>query len=70
MLRTDERFGAGHLIDILIGADTEKMRQHGHADLPTFGWDDISKQNWQGIFRQMMGHDLARPDPPAMGRCA
>ena len=68
MLRTDERFGAGHLIDILIGADTEKMRQHGHADLPTFGVGrDISKQNWQGIFRQMMGHDLARPDPSRHG---
>ena len=68
MLRTDERFGAGHLIDILIGADTEKMRQHGHADLPTFGVGrDMSKQNWQGIFRQMMGHDLARPDPSRHG---
>ena len=68
MLRTEERFGAGHLIDILIGADTDKMRQHGHADLPTFGVGrDISKQNWQGIFRQMMGYDLARPDPSRHG---
>ena len=68
MLRTEERFGAGHLIDILIGTDTDKMRQHGHADLPTFGVGrDISKQNWQGIFRQMMGYDLARPDPSRHG---
>ncbi len=68
ILRTGEYFGAGHLIDILTGKTTEKVRQRGHDDLPTFGvGKDMSKQHWQAIFRQMMGHDLVRPDPERHG---
>jgi ATP-dependent DNA helicase RecQ len=68
ILRTGEFFGAGHLIDILTGKTTEKVRQRGHDDLPTFGvGKDMSKQSWQAIFRQMMGHDLVRPDPERHG---
>ena len=62
-LRTDEWFGAGHLIDILMGAKTEKIIQRNHDSLPTYGvGKEFSKHQWQAIFRQMMGHDLMRPD--------
>ncbi|WP_424971920.1 DNA helicase RecQ [Dinoroseobacter sp. S76] len=62
-LRTGENFGSGHLIDILVGNATDKVRQRGHEDLPTFGVGrDLDKRTWQGVFRQMMGHDLVRPD--------
>ncbi len=37
ILRTDEWFGAGHLIDILTGNTTDKVRERGHDALPTFG---------------------------------
>jgi len=37
ILRTGEYFGAGHLIDILIGNTTDKVRERGHESLPTFG---------------------------------
>ncbi len=68
MLRTGESFGAGHLIDILIGNDTEKVRARGHDSLPTFGvGKEYSKPQWQAIFRQMMGHDLIRPDMERFG---
>ncbi|WP_272002554.1 DNA helicase RecQ [Roseovarius sp. ZX-A-9] len=68
ILRTGEYFGAGHLIDILTGNVTEKVTARGHDDLPTFGVGrDISRPMWQGIFRQMMGHDLIRPDPERHG---
>ncbi|MBT8409940.1 MAG: HRDC domain-containing protein, partial [Alphaproteobacteria bacterium] len=68
ILRTGEWFGAGHLIDILIGNETEKVRARGHQDLPTFGiGKDRAKGEWQAIFRQMMGHDLVRPDPERHG---
>lgn len=68
MLRTDEWFGAGHLIDILLGNETDKVRQRGHHHLPTFGvGKEHSKIEWQAIFRQMMGLDLARPDPERHG---
>ena len=62
-LRTDEWFGAGHLIDILRGDLTDKIQQRGHDSLPTFGvGKEYDKRQWQAIFRQMMGHDLLRPD--------
>ncbi|MGQ3487663.1 DNA helicase RecQ [Roseovarius pacificus] len=68
ILRTDERFGAGHLIDILIGNETDKVRARGHDQLPTFGVGrDLERRTWQGVFRQMMGHDLVRPDPDRHG---
>ena len=62
-LRTEEWFGAGHLIDILLGNTTDKITERGHDSLPTFGVGrDYDKRQWQAIFRQMMGHDLLRPD--------
>ncbi len=67
-LRTDEWFGAGHLIDIVMGARTDKIAQRGHDSLPTYGvGKEYSKPQWQAIFRQMMGHDLFRPDPERHG---
>ncbi|RVT82027.1 DNA helicase RecQ [Rhodobacteraceae bacterium CCMM004] len=68
VLRTEEWFGQGHLIDILVGADTAKIRARGHDRLPTYGCGrDMDKRQWQGVFRQMMGHDLLRPDPARHG---
>ncbi|MFD1157721.1 DNA helicase RecQ [Roseovarius aestuarii] len=63
ILRTDEFFGAGHLIDILTGNETDKVRARGHDQLPTFGvGQNLDRRTWQGVFRQMMGLDLIRPD--------
>jgi ATP-dependent DNA helicase RecQ len=68
ILRTGEHFGAGHLIDVLTGKETDKIRARGHETLPTFGVGrDIGRPQWQAIFRQMMGHDLIRPDPERHG---
>ncbi len=68
VLRTGESFGAGHLIDILTGQGTDKVRERGHDMLPTFGVGrDQSKAEWQAVFRQMLGHDLIRPDPERQG---
>ncbi len=68
ILRTGEWFGAGHLIDILTGSQTEKVRERGHDKLPTFAVGrDLSKAAWGAVFRQMMGRDLVRPDPDRHG---
>jgi len=68
MLRTEEWFGAGHLIDILLGNETDKVKQRGHQSLPTYGvGTEYSKPEWQAVFRQMMGRDLVRPDPARHG---
>ena len=67
-LRTGEWFGAGHLIDILTGNATAKVREKGHDQLPTFGVGrELSKTGWGAVFRQMMGRDLLRPDPERFG---
>ena len=68
ILRTEERYGAGYLIDILRGKLTDKIKQNGHEQLPTFSiGEDYSKSEWQGVFRQMMGYDLIRPDIERFG---
>jgi ATP-dependent DNA helicase RecQ len=68
ILRTGEWFGAGHLIDILTGQATDKVRERGHDKLPTFAVGrDLTKAAWGAVFRQMMGRDLVRPDPERHG---
>ncbi|MGR3419556.1 MAG: DNA helicase RecQ [Paracoccus sp. (in: a-proteobacteria)] len=68
MVRTGEWFGSGHLIDILTGTTTDKVRERGHDQLPTFGVGrEHGRGQWQAIFRQMMGLDLCRPDPERHG---
>ncbi|MVO15489.1 DNA helicase RecQ [Parasedimentitalea huanghaiensis] len=68
ILRTEEWFGAGHLIDILTGTETEKIRTRRHDQLSVYGCGgEYDKRQWQAVFRQMMGHDLVRPDPERHG---
>ena len=52
-------FGAGHLIDVLRGKRTERVEQHGHASLSTFGIGaDVSEPQWRAVLRQLLalGH--------------
>ncbi|MFZ1479293.1 MAG: DNA helicase RecQ [Paracoccaceae bacterium] len=68
VLRTEERFGAGHLIDVLTGTQNDKVQQWRHDQLPTFGVGrELNKVEWAAVFRQMMGRDLVRPDPERHG---
>ncbi len=53
-IRTGNRFGAGHLIDVLHGNETERVRSLGHHTLPTFGvGKDTSDRQWRGVLRQL-----------------
>jgi len=68
ILRTGEYFGVGHLTDVLLGNMTDKIKARSHDALPTFGvGKEYNRKQWQTIFRQMMGHDLIRPDVERMG---
>ncbi|MEM6636899.1 MAG: DNA helicase RecQ [Pseudomonadota bacterium] len=68
ILRSGETYGAGHVIDILTGNATDKVTARGHDALPTFGIGKArERRTWQAILRQMMGHDLIRPDPARHG---
>jgi len=57
-----ERFGAGHLIDVLRGKVTDKTKQYGHDSLSTWGVGaDLSEQQWRAVLRQLiaLGHVAA-----------
>jgi len=57
-----QRFGAGHLIDVLRGKRTDKVEQHGHQSLSTFGVGaDLSENQWRAVLRQLvaLGHVVA-----------
>jgi|SoiMetStandDraft_5_1073268.scaffolds.fasta_scaffold07165_1 ATP-dependent DNA helicase RecQ len=57
--RTGQAFGAGHVIDVLLGAETDKVRQRGHDRLPTYGiGKDFPKQYWQSVARQAVAGGL------------
>ncbi|MDP2195833.1 MAG: DNA helicase RecQ, partial [Rhodocyclaceae bacterium] len=63
ILRTGQRFGAGHLIDLLRGKNTERMQQFGHDALPTFGVGaDTDEAGWRSVFRQMLAGGLLHAD--------
>ena len=55
VLRTGERFGITHVIDVLEGDPTEKVVKNGHDKLPTFGvGKDLSVHDWRSIARQLV----------------
>ena len=57
-----QSFGAGHLVDILVGADTERIRRLGHDRLATYGIGaDISAAQWRGVVRQLLAQGLLQP---------
>ncbi len=67
-LRSGQRYGAGHLIDILRGKPTEKIRQSGHDALPTFGVGaDLDDMGWRSVFRQLLAAGLLEADAQAYG---
>ncbi len=66
--RSGQRFGVGHLIDILRGSDSERMRQLGHDQLSTYGiGKDLDARSWRGVFRQLVAASLLEVDPEAHG---
>jgi len=55
----NQRFGAGHLIDILLGRSTPRVLQQKHDSLTTFGLGaDLSEQEWRGVVRQLLAQGL------------
>ena len=68
VIRTGQRFGAAHLTDVLVGADTERIRQFRHNQLPTYGvGKEFSRVQWRDIFRQMVVHGLLVTDMEGHG---
>ena len=66
--RSGQRFGVGHLIDILRGSDGEKIKQFGHDQLSTYGiGKDLDARAWRGVFRQLVATGLLEVDSDAYG---
>jgi ATP-dependent DNA helicase RecQ len=61
--RVDQRFGAGHVLDVLRGIDSEKVRQWRHDSLSVFGvGSDLSEAEWRAILRQVIALGLVMVD--------
>jgi ATP-dependent DNA helicase RecQ len=66
--RSGQRFGAGHVIDILRGIDNERMNQLGHDRLSTFGIGaDMDEKQWRSVFRQLLAGGLLATDAEGYG---
>ncbi len=68
IVRTGQRFGAAHVIDVLRGKDTAKVRQHRHQRLPTYGIGaDQGDRQWRSLLRQLLVGGFVRSDPARFG---
>ncbi|MFO1147886.1 MAG: DNA helicase RecQ [Alsobacter sp.] len=66
--RTGQRFGAGHVIDVLLGNETEKAVRAGHDRLPTFGVGrDRDERSWRSVIRQLTARGLIVVDQEEHG---
>jgi ATP-dependent DNA helicase RecQ len=61
--RTGQRFGAGHVIDVLRGATSEKIHSFSHQHLSTYGLGKhLTTEEWKSIFRQLVARGLLDVD--------
>jgi ATP-dependent DNA helicase RecQ len=61
--RTGQRWAAGYIVDVLMGADTQLIRQVGHDKLPTYGiGKEYNKRAWRGFIRQLVARKLLEVD--------
>jgi ATP-dependent DNA helicase RecQ len=66
--RTGQRFGAMHLIDVLVGRMTERVQQFGHDKLSVFGVGrELNEKQWRTALRQLVALGHLRPDSEAFG---
>ncbi len=66
--RTGQRFGVNYLVDVLTGADGERIRQFGHDKVSTYGiGDELNKNEWKDLYRQLISHGLLSVDLEGYG---
>jgi ATP-dependent DNA helicase RecQ len=66
--RTGQRFGAMHLIDVLVGRMTERVQQFGHDKLSVFGVGrELHEKQWRAALRQLVALGHLKPDSEAFG---
>src|SRR5471030_3314846 len=66
--RTGQSFGAMHLIDVLVGRMTERVKQFGHDRLSVFGVGaELNEKQWRAALRQLVAMGHLKPDTEAFG---
>ncbi|MEQ1635103.1 MAG: DNA helicase RecQ [Methylococcales bacterium] len=66
--RTGQRFGVGHLLDVLLGKVNERVKSLGHDKLSTFGIGKaLDEQQWRSVFRQLIARGLVEVDLEGFG---
>jgi ATP-dependent DNA helicase RecQ len=66
--RTGQRFGAAHVVDVLLGKVTEKVTQNRHEMLSTFGLGRArTPEQWRSVIRQCVVRGLLRADVDRFG---
>ena len=66
--RSGQRFGVAHLIDILRGSESEKLRQFGHDRLSTYGIGrELDANRWRSLFRQLLAVGVLEVDAEGFG---
>jgi ATP-dependent DNA helicase RecQ len=66
--RSGQRYGVGHLVDILLGRENDKIRASGHQHLPVFGIGKaLAEGDWRTLFRQLVARGLADVDLEGYG---
>src|SRR5512147_681016 len=66
--RTGQRFGAGHLCDVLLGRDTERIRQWRHDRVSTYGiGKELGEKEWRAVFRQFVALRMLDVDHGVFG---
>ncbi|MDP2697823.1 DNA helicase RecQ [Thalassospira sp.] len=66
--RTGQRFGPAHIIDVLTGRQTEKIRQNNHDKTTVYGiGKDIAQPQWRSVFRQLLAMDYLQVDVEGHG---
>jgi ATP-dependent DNA helicase RecQ len=68
VVRTGQRFGAAHVVDVLLGGSTEKIRQLGHQELSVYGIGrELDRGQWRTLVRQLSGLGYLVPVPDGKG---
>jgi ATP-dependent DNA helicase RecQ len=66
--RTGQRFGVAHLVDVLRGAESDKVFQFDHQHLPTYGvGKDLDNNQWRSVFRQLVARGYLSVDLERFG---
>ena len=61
--RTGENFGSGHLVDVLLGKETDKVLRNNHHHLSVFGvGKELKADQWKSVFRQLSARGYLKPN--------